>query len=241
MTDPTDPVGTGPLSQIAQAVYHHMALGVWLVLGCAPTLVMLTLLAPSPLAVPFFVLAQLPVAPVLSAGLHAVRAWRGEPEEGPFALLWRGLRANTWDVLRWWIPTVLVATVLAVNVWASGTVPGAELLRPVAAAAAALLVLWAGHMLVITTFFSFRTRDAARVGAAMLVVQWRVTLVYISLLVVALGITAFGSDVILALSAWALVSVLEAVSRPVVVDVTARFTRPCDGRRTATTTRPPAR
>jgi len=59
----------------------------------------------------------------------------------------------------------------------------------------------------------------------MLVAQWRVTLVHVSLLVVAVGVTTFGSDVILALSAWALVSLLEAVSRPVVADVTARFTR----------------
>jgi len=218
-------VGTGPLSQLAQAVYNHMALGVCLVLGCAPTVVTLTLLAPAPTNVPFFVLAQLPVAPVLSAGLFAVRAWRADPEDGPFALFWRGCRANTRDVLRWWVPALLVATVLAVNLWASDTVAGVQVIRPMAAVAGVLLVLWAGQMLVVTTFFSFRTRDAARVGAVMLVAQWRVTLVHVSLLVVAVGVTTFGSDVILALSAWALVSLLEAVSRPVVADVTARFTR----------------
>ena len=225
MSTPGAVAGTGPLSQLAGAVYHHMALGVWLVLGCAPTIAVLTLLAPAPTNVPFFVLAQLPVAPLLSAGLFAVRAWRADPEDGPFALLRRGLRVNALDVLRWWVPALLVATVLAVNVWASDTVAGAQVIRPIAAVAGVLLVLWAGQMLVVTTFFSFRTRDAARVAVVMLAAQWRVTLVHVSLLVVAVGVTTFGSDVILAMSAWAFVSLLEAVSRPVVADVTARFTR----------------
>ena len=218
-------VGTGPLSQLAQAVYQHVALAACLVVGCAPTLVVLTVLTGTPANVPFLVLAQLPVAPVLSAGLYAVRGWRADPDQGPFALFWRGTRANAVDVLRWWGPVLLVAAVLAVDLWASDTVAAAHVLRPAAAVLGVLLVLWSGQMLVVTTFFSFRTRDAARVAAVTLVSQWRVTLVHVSMLVVALGITATGSDVLLVLSAWAMVSMLEAVSRPVVADVTGRFTR----------------
>ncbi|MEP7764399.1 hypothetical protein [Sanguibacter sp. 25GB23B1] len=220
--------GTGPLSQLAQAVYQHAALGVCLAVGCAPTLVVLTLLAATPANVPFVVLAQLPVAPVLAAGLFAVRGWRAEPDEDPFVLFWRGCRSSTRDVLRWWVPALLVATVLAVDLWASDAVPAAQVLRPAAAVLGVVLVLWSGQMLLVTTVFSFRTRDAARVAAVMLVSQWRVTLVHVSLLVVAVGITTYGSDVLLALSAWALVSMLEAVSRPVVLDVMERFTRHAD-------------
>lgn len=223
---PAAGTGTGPLSQLVQAVYQHIALGVCLVLGCAPTVVALTFLAPTATNVPFFVLAQLPVAPMLSAGLYAVSRWRTETDDGPFLLFARGLRRNVLDVLRWWVPTLVVASVLAVNVFASSTVPGAQLIRPVAGAFGVLLVLWAGQMLVVTTFISFRTRDAARLAALMIVAQWRVTLVHVSLLVVAVGITFVGSDVILAFAAWALVSMLEFVSRPVVAHVTERFTQP---------------
>ena len=225
MSSADQAVRTGPLSQLAQAVYQHAALAACLVAGCAPTVAALTLLSSTQTNVPFFVLAQLPVAPVLSAGLYAVRGWRADADQGPFALFWRGLRTNTPDILRWWVPVLLVATVLAVNIWASDTVAFSGVLRPAAAVLAVLLVLWSGHMLVVTTFFAFRTRDAARVAAVMLASQWRVTLVHVSLLVVAVGITTFGSDVLLALAAWALVSMLELVSRPVVVDVTERFTR----------------
>lgn len=221
-------VATGPLSQLAQAVYQHAALAVCLAVGCAPTVLVVSLLSVTPGNAAFFVLAQLPVAPVLAAGLWAVRGWRDDPEEGPFVLFWQGLRRSTADVLRWWVPTVLAVTVLAVDVLASGTVPAAEALRPVALVLAGVLVLWSGHMLVVTTFFSFRTRDAARVAAVMLLARWRVTLVHVSLLVVAVGVTALGSDAILALSAWALVSMLEVVSRPVVTDTRERFTPHAD-------------
>lgn len=221
-------VATGPLSQLAQAVYQHAALAVCLAVGCAPTVLAVSLLSVTPGNAAFFVLAQLPVAPVLAAGLWAVRGWRDDPEEGPFVLVWQGLRRSAVDVLRWWVPTVLAATVLAVDVLASGTVPAAEALRPVALVLAGVLVLWSGHMLVVTTFFSFRTRDAARVAAVMLLARWRVTLVHVSLLVVAVGVTVLGSDAILALSAWALVSMLEVVSRPVVTDTRERFTPHAD-------------
>lgn len=217
--------GTGPLTQLAQVVYRHAALAACLVAGCVPTVLALTVLTSTPTNVPFFVLAQLPVAPALSAGLVAVRGWRADPDADPFVLFWRGCRQNAGDVLRWWVPALLAAAVLAVNVWASDTVPAAQLLRLPAVVLGIVLLLWTGHMLVVTTFFSFRTRDAARVAAVMLASQWRVTLAHASLLVVAVGITTYGSDVLLAVAAWALVSMLEAVSRPVVLDVTERFTR----------------
>ena len=224
MSAPHVATGNGALSQLTQAIYQHAALAVCLVAGCAPTIVALTLLTGAPGNTPFFVLAQLPVAPVLSAGLYAVRAWRADADQGPFTLFWRGLRMNTWDVLRWWVPVLVVAAVLAVNIWASGTVAGAQMLRPAAVVLLVLLTLWSGQMLVVSTFFAFRTRDVVRIGAVMAVSQWRVTAVHASLVVVAVGITTMGSDVLLALSAWALVSMLEAVSRPVVVAVTERFT-----------------
>lgn len=224
MSTVTVDAGTGPLTQLAGAVYRHAALAVCLAVGCAPTVLVLSLLSPVSTNVPFFVLAQLPVAPALAAGLHAVRAWRADPGEGPFLLVWRGVRMTVRDVLRWWVPTLLVATVLAVDLWASDTVPAAQALRPAAVVLGVLLTLWSGHMLVVTTLFSFRTRDAARVATVMLRAQWRVTLVYVSLLVTAVGVTVFGSDALLAMLAWAFVSLLEVTSRPVVSDTTERFT-----------------
>lgn len=181
-------------------------------------------LAPTWTNLPYITLAQLPVAPALAAGLYAVRGWRADPDDGPFALFLRGYRRNCGDVLRWWVPTVLVTAVLMVNIAHAGAVPGGQLARPVAVALAACLLLWSGHVLVLTSFFSFRTRDAARLGIVGLFTQWRATLGMISLLVVAAGIAYFGTGLALLALAWALVSMLEHTVRTEVATVTRNFT-----------------
>ena len=93
--------GTGPLSQLTGSVYRHAILAVSLGLACLPTLAVTTLLSGSTSNVPWVVLAQLPVAPALSAGLYAVRGWRRGDDVGTGTLFWRGYRLNALDVLRW--------------------------------------------------------------------------------------------------------------------------------------------
>lgn len=215
---------SGPLSQLAGAVYRHMALGICLVLGCLPTVAIVTLLASSPGNAPFFVLAQVFVAPALSAGLYAVRGWRRDAEASPSSLFWTGYRLNALDVLRWCVPALLVAAVLSVNVAYAESVAGGAILRPVTLVLGLALTLWAGHALVISSFFSFRTRDLARIATVELFGRWRVTLTFLSMLIVAAGVTYLGNEVGVALLAWAFVSPLEFIARPVVVNVTQRFT-----------------
>lgn len=216
--------GSGPLSQLAGVVFRYTVLGVCLVVTCAPTLVALVLLGLAGAAAPFGVLALLPVAPALSAGLWAVRGWQRDPESSALGLFVRGYRRNVGDVLRWWVPAVVVGAVLAVNVAMADVVPAGEPVRGLALVVAVVLVLWSGHMLIVTTFFAFRTRDAARIAAAELFGSWRVTLAHLSLLVVATATVRLGTEALLLFTAWAFVALLEVTSRPVAVDVRDRFT-----------------
>jgi len=216
--------GTGPLSQLTGSVYRHAILGVCLALACLPTLALTTLLSGSTGNVPWVVLAQLPTAPALSAGLYAVRGWRRGDDIGTWTLFWHGYRLNALDVLRWWAPAVAALAVLATNAANPDAVAIGSALRVVSLVVGALVLLWAGHALVVSSFFSFRTRDVARIAVVMAVSQWRVTLVYLSMLVVAAGVAYIGTEVALLLLAWALVSMLEHVSRPVREEVTRRFT-----------------
>jgi uncharacterized membrane protein YesL len=216
--------GTGPLSQLTGSVYRHAILAVSLVLACLPTLVVTTLLSGSTRNVAWLVLAQLPAAPALSAGLYAVRGWRRGDDVGPGSLFWRGYRLNAADVLRWWAPAVAVLAVLATNAANPETVAIGSVLAVVSLVVSALVMLWAGHALVVSSFFSFRTRDVARIAIVVAFSQWRVTLVYLSMLVVAAGVLYTGTEAALLLLAWALVSMLEHVTRPVREEVTRRFT-----------------
>lgn len=218
--------GQGPLSQLAGAVYRHAVLGVCLAVACVPTLLVGAALGRGPGAAPWLVLAQLPVAPALAAGLYAVRAWRQDLDTGPLAAFARGLRADVADVLRWWLPTLLALAVLVTNVAVGAAAVGAPALRGVSTVVAVVVLLWSGHTLVISAVMRFRTRDLAVIALLTLVRHWRVTLTMVSLLVVALGVVYVGSEVALALLAWAFVSVLEHVSRPLRADVETRFTAP---------------
>ncbi len=212
------------MSQIAGAIYRHLALGLCLILTCAPTAAVTALLAATSQNLVLFVLAQLPVAPALAAGLSAVRGWRADTTAGPFALFWRGYRGTIADVLRWWGPALLVSVVLGVNIAYAGAVAGGLTLRPVSIVIAALLLLCCGYLLVITAYFSFRTRDAVRIAVLQLFRQWRVTLGMISMLVVAVAVLYLGTAVALLVLAWAFVSLLELVARPTTVEVMDRFT-----------------
>ena len=214
----------GPLARVTNAIYRHLALGLCLAVTCLPTVVVQTLFRPDPTSVAVYVGALLPVAPALSAGLSAVRGWRTTPDAGPFALFAAGYRRNIADVMKWWAPVVLLCVVLAVNIVFADAVAAGGAFRGVSIVVAAALVLWAGHALVISSFFSFRTRDVARVAVVELFSRWRVTLGFVSLLIVAAAVVYIGTELALLLLAWAFVVMCERVARPLVEDVTTRFT-----------------
>lgn len=217
-------IGPGALSRLTAAVYRYLVLGVFLAIAGLPTLVVWMLLAPEPANAAFFVAALLPVAPALSAALYAQRAWAKEPDLSPSRPLLRGLRLNLRDTLAWWVPVLALATVLTVNVLFAEGVAGGEFLRPMCAVLLVVLAVWSGHLLVVSSFFSFRFRDVLRVAAAEFFLSWKSSLGVLSLLVVATAAVIVSSEALLLLTGWAFAAMLWLVVRPVIADITARFT-----------------
>jgi hypothetical protein len=217
-------IGPGVLSRFTAAVYRYLVLGVFLAVAGLPTLLTWMLLAPVPGNVAWFVAGLLPAAPALSAALYAQRAWAKEPDLSPARPLMRGLRMNLRDTLAWWVPVLAVATVLGVNVLFAGQVTGGGFLRPVCAVLLAVLAVWAGHLLVVSSFFSFRFRDVLRVAAAEFFLSWKSSLGILSLLIVAAAAVVLTSEAVMLLLAWAFAAMLWMVVRPVIGDITKRFT-----------------
>jgi hypothetical protein len=217
-------IGPGTLSRLTAAVYRYLVLGVFLAIAGLPTLVVWMMLAPEPANAAFFVAALLPVAPALSAALYAQRAWAKEPDLSPSRPLLRGLRLNLRDTLAWWVPVLALATVLTVNVLFAEGVAGGEILRPMCAVLLVVLAVWSGHLLVVSSFFSFRFRDVLRVAAAEFFLSWKSSLGVLSLLVVATAAVIASSEALLLLTGWAFAAMLWLVVRPVIADITARFT-----------------
>ncbi|GAA2273186.1 hypothetical protein GCM10009853_028740 [Glycomyces scopariae] len=219
-----DEIGPGALSRLTAAVYRYLVLGVFLALAGLPTLAFWSLLAPEPANAVLFVAALLPVAPALAAALYAQRAWAAAPDLSPARPLLRGLRLNLRDTLAWWVPVLAVAAVLAVNLLFAGEAAGGEALRPASAVLLAALAVWSGHLLVVTSFFSFRFRDVLRVAAAEFFLSWKSSLGVLAVLVTATATVVVASEAVLLLLGWAFAGLLWLVARPVVADVTKRFT-----------------
>jgi len=219
-----DEVGRGPLSRGAAAVYRVLVLEALLVLTTLPTAVLVVLLDRSAGNLPVFAAALLPVGPAVVAGLAAARAWEVDPDLSPARGFWRAYRRDALGTLAWWAPLLAVLAVLAVNAAHAEVVPGGAALRPAGLVLAALLVVVGGHLAVLQARFAFRLRDAVRIALAEVVPQWRFSLGVLSLLLVGAAVTVLAFDVVTVLLTWAGVLLLHVMARPLVADVTERFT-----------------
>ncbi|MEK8227289.1 YesL family protein [Oerskovia sp. M15] len=215
--------GQGPLSQIASAVYRHLVLGVLLAITCLPTVVAWTALVRDPANLWLFALATLPVAPALSAGLYTVRAWSDDGDVAVARAFWRGLRVNLRDVVAWWLPVLAVAIVLVTNLAFAGDVPGGAALRPVSLVVLGCSGCGAGICSSsrpcspsapatppVSPRWSSSPSGASRWPA--LPARGRDRVVFL------------GSEAVLLLFAWAFVALTWTSARPLVLDVTERFT-----------------
>jgi hypothetical protein len=217
-------VGSGVLSRAAAALYRVLVLEVLLVVTTLHTAVLLVLLDRTAANLPLYAVALLPVGPALVAGLAAVRSWEVDQDLSPSRGFWRAYRRDAAGTLAWWAPLLGVLAVLAVNTAHAEVVPGGAALRPVGLVLAALLVVVGGHLAVLQARFAFRLRDAVRIALAQVVPQWRFSLGVLSLLLVGATVTALAFDVVTVLLAWAAVLLLHQMARPLVTDVTERFT-----------------
>lgn len=220
--------GDGALARWASVVYHLLMIELHLLLASAPGIVLLMSLVADRSNLPLAALALVPFGPALSAALYAWRAFRTERNLEPTRSFWRGYRANAKDVLLWWVPALAVVAVVAVNLAALDDIAvpsavGAAILA-VELTLLAVLALWAVDMLVATSFFNLRTRDAARLSLYYLGRLPRVTVGTLALLVVATGTVLFTSDWVLAGlgSLFAFAFLFNA--RPLIADLEENFT-----------------
>jgi hypothetical protein len=191
--------GQGPLGRFTGAVYWFLLVTVMLVVAALPSVVVMLLLDRSASNVPVFVLALVPLGPALSAGLYATRARSRDESLAPVAAFWRGYRLNWADVLRLWVPGLLVLGIIAFVLANAGTAGLGWVYMAVLAGLSVVVGVWTLHALAIASFFSFRTRDAARLALFYLGKLPAVSLGVVSLLIIAFGVTWFLSEGVMAL------------------------------------------
>jgi hypothetical protein len=218
--------GDGVLARGAAAVHRVVVIELGLLVAAAPGLVLLALLVPDASNAPLAALALVPVAPAVSAAVFAWRASLREPGLEPLRHFARGYRANAVDVLRWWVPTLVLVTVLVTNLaHLDAVIPAPApraVVRAVLLAVLVLTAIWAAHVLVLTSLFALRTRDAARLGVHHL--GCRATPGAASLAVLAAGVVVLTSDWVLALLGSLLTLLLLQNARPMIADVEENHT-----------------
>lgn len=215
---------SGPFGRATAFVFWHLVVGVLLCVTSLPSVVLLLLLdrrAGNAFLVPFLLV---PYGPVLSAALYALRARTRGDEQRPARAFVRGLRLNAVDVLRVWVPAMLVLAVVVGAVTAalaSGMPVGYVAMLLVLAV---LVVVWAFDALLIASFYSFRARDVARLAAFFLVRPVRTFAGTLSLVVVATALVWATTEAVLWLTAVVFAAFGLDNARALLDRVTASFT-----------------
>ena len=217
--------GVGPLARVAAAVYCLMTVELLLMVAIVPGLIPLLVLDRDASNAPLAVACLLPVGPALSAALFALRHHRGDLTDlHPAAEFRRGYRLNAGGVLRLWGPWLAGMAVITenlVHLKASG-VPGWWGAVLVVIAVASLL--WMANALVITSLFSFRAIDVARLSAYFLGRTRGVTLGSLSLLIIAVGIIDLASEAVIAVLGVVFAGALLRTAEPMIRQVKEEFT-----------------
>jgi hypothetical protein len=225
MSAPSTAFGDGPLSRAAALVHTLVTVEALLLAAASPGLAVLFLLGPDPSNLPLAAVAVLPLGPALSAAVYALHHRdRDLTDLHPARAYARGWRLNALPVLRLWAPLLAWLTVIAFTLTHFSTtgLPGwwAVLL----AAIGLCSLLWGAHALVLTSLFTFRTRDTARLAAYFLLRHGGATLAAASLLMLTAALTALLTEALPALLAAPLLLSLLYGSRRVIAETQEDFT-----------------
>lgn len=217
--------GNGPLSQGAALIYTLLVVELLFLLTTLPGLVPLVLLSSDGSNIPLAAACALPLGPAASAALYALRHRSGDLTDlRPAAAFWRGYRLNALGSLRVWVPCLAWLAIIGLNLsnFGAANVPAwwAGLLVAIGIA----VTLWLVNALVITSLFTFRTIDIARLALLFLARAPGVTLGNAILVVLTGLLTTVTSEVLPILLGSVFLLVLLLTSGPMIIKIREEFT-----------------
>ncbi|NOW01265.1 glycosyltransferase [Isoptericola chiayiensis] len=199
-----------------------LVVGVLLALTVSPSVLLAGFLGTGAAAAALSVLGLVFVGPAFAAASWALGDKARDDGLGPVAAFGRGYRLNVADVLKLWVPGLLLLAVLTFTIVdAAGRAPAWVV--GFAIGAAVLVLLWLVQATVIASFFTFRGRDTAKLGLYFLGRLPRSTLVVLVAIIVAAAVGWLMSPALLALLGVLWVAVVLRADRPVLAEVRQRF------------------
>ncbi|MEV5321982.1 hypothetical protein AB0K92_30835 [Streptomyces sp. NPDC052687] len=225
MSAPAVPFGTGPLSRAAALIHTLLTVEVLLLATAAPGLAGLLLLGPDPSNLPLAALCLLPLGPAVSAAVYALHhRSRDLTDLHPARAFLRGWRLNAVPALRLWAPLLGWLTLIAFTLTHFTATGLPRWWAALLAATGAGALLWGAHALLLTSLFTFRARDTARLAAWFLLRHGRTTLAAASLTVLAGALTVLLGEALAAVAAAPLLLSLLHAGRPVIAETEREFT-----------------
>lgn len=235
--------GEGLLFALAWRIYHVVAITVCFALTILPAILpimALLLVSGADLVasvdggelgstdfsalLPVIPLLTVWVGPALSGALYAWRRSVGDDEHKPGAVFWRGYRRNFFEVIRVWLPAVAVISLATLGI-SRAALTDIGLGGTVALVIfAAFIGTWALITVIIVTFFSFRTTDAMRLGAAYLVYTPAVAFGMLGLLIIAMAASVVTTPMIMLLFGGVWTWFIYRSAIPLIDSVATRFT-----------------
>ncbi|QIJ65323.1 hypothetical protein [Streptomyces sp. JB150] len=225
MSAPAVSFGTGPLSRAAALIHTLLTVEALLLATAAPGLAGLLLLGPDPSNLPLAAVCLLPLGPAVSAAVYALhRRSRDLTDLHPARAFLRGWRLNAVPALRLWAPLLGWLTLIAFTLTHFTATGLPRWWAALLAATGAGGLLWGAHALLLTSLFTFRARDTARLAAWFLLRHGRTTLAAASLTVLAGALTVLLGEALAAVAAAPLLLSLLHAGRPVIAETEREFT-----------------
>ncbi|HEY8533569.1 MAG TPA: hypothetical protein VIL44_06805 [Micromonospora sp.] len=217
--------GEGPLSRAYALIYTLLVIDVLLALAMLPGWIPMILLDRDASNIPLFLACALPLGPAVSAAVYALHRFRADLTDlAPARAFWRGYRMNVGGVLRIWVPLLLWLTIILVNLANFDAAGVPRWWGGLLVVIAVVATLWGINALIISSLFVFRVRDVARLAVYFLFRTPSVPVGYALLLVAAAAVTAYASEVVLALLGSMICLALLLTSRPMITRIRDEFT-----------------
>jgi uncharacterized membrane protein YesL len=223
--------GDGVLFRFTNQVYWLITTELLFVLACLPLVLALLFLDRDSSNAILYALGGIFLGPALAATLHCVRKVRREQDLDPARDFLRGYRINVAGTLKFWVPAVAAATIVLLDSGFLQTqgAASAAVLREALLVVALLGTLWVMNMMVISTSFTFRMRDMARLSMFYLGRSLRSTVGNVAILFLATALLLFTSEWVLLACGSLFVHLFALNTADLVVKVEARFTGPSGG------------
>lgn len=175
----------------------------------------------------YFFVALIPAGPAFAALCHTLSKLNREKEVAPFFDFFHAYKTNFTDVLKVWMPILVVFFILVIDIQYFNQNPTIlnQVLNGIFLIALFIIAIFSFYALIITTHFKFRIRDIYRLSAYYIFMRLKITTGNMGIVFLTIVLMFFTSDFIILFISSLVAWILMINSNQILDDVKDRFVR----------------